>query len=99
MNRLELLNAALIGEELALAWNDGRESYIKLDHLRKCCPCAACQGEPDVTGKVARPRVRHNENSYVLRRYEHVGSYALQCFWADGHNTGIYGYEYLRKLG
>jgi DUF971 family protein len=26
-----------------------------------------------------------------------VGSYALQFFWADGHNSGIYSFEFLRQ--
>lgn len=99
MNRLELSNAAQIGNEIALAWSDGAETFLSLETLRRACPCAACQGEPDVTGMVHRPRVTYSENSFDLRRYELVGSYALQFFWADGHSTGIYAYEYLRKLG
>jgi DUF971 family protein len=27
-----------------------------------------------------------------------VGNYGLKAVWADGHDTGIYRYEYLRKL-
>ena len=30
---------------------------------------------------------------------EKVGQYALQFFWADGHRTGIYTYDFLRQLG
>ncbi len=98
MEKLELENSAVVGEELALAWSDGAETFIALPELRKACPCAACQGEPDVTGKVIRPQVNLSANSSVLRRYDRVGGYALQFFWADGHSTGIYGYQYLRKL-
>ncbi len=28
-----------------------------------------------------------------------VGNYAIRFNWDDGHNTGIYSYEYLRALG
>ncbi len=45
---LDPTNIQQIGEELAIAWNDGTESYLKLEMLRRACPCAACGGEPDV---------------------------------------------------
>lgn len=98
MSVIKLLQIAPIGNELALAWEDGEETYLTFANLRKACPCAACQGEPDVTGKVLLPKVNHTEKSFDLLRYEIVGGYALQLFWADGHNTGIYSYAYLRGL-
>jgi DUF971 family protein len=42
--------------------------------------------------------VTHVEKSFELVRYEIVGGYALQLYWADGHNTGIYSFDYLRGL-
>ncbi|MGC6425852.1 MAG: DUF971 domain-containing protein [Akkermansiaceae bacterium] len=99
MNPLVLENAVVIGEELALAWSDGHESYLKLEALRKACPCAACQGEPDVTGKVSIPKVTHDPSrSFTLRKHEVVGGYAIQLFWADGHSSGIFSYHLLRSL-
>ena len=32
-----------------------------------------------------------------LVRLERVGTYALQPVWADGHATGIYSFDYLRR--
>ena len=29
----------------------------------------------------------------------YVGRYALQFVWSDGHDTGIYPFDYLRRLG
>ena len=98
MSVIKLQHIAPIGNELALAWEDGEETYLTFENLRKACPCAACQGEPDVTGKVLIPKKNHTEKSFDLLRYEIVGGYALQLFWADGHSTGIYSYEYLRGL-
>lgn len=97
--KIDLVNSAVVGDELALAWNDGDESYLLFEMLRRACPCASCQGEPDALGRVVRPEVRHDERSFTLTRFEIVGGYALQLFWGDGHSSGIYGYEYLRKLG
>ena len=95
---MDLENIAIIGSELVIRWSDGQESYLRLSELRKACPCASCQGEPDALGRVVKPAVELNEKSVQLQRYEFVGGYALQPYWADGHGTGIYSYEYLRGL-
>jgi len=97
--RLELRNAQLIGNELALAWNDETESYFALEFLRRACPCAACGGEPDVLGNVSRPQVTYTDQSFQLVGFDLVGGYALQPRWADGHRSGIYSFTYLRRLG
>lgn len=96
--RLEPRNIQQIGNELAIQWNDGLESYLDLQFLRRACPCAACGGEPDVLGNVIRPHVSYSDNSFELNGFELVGSYALQPRWADGHTTGIYSFKYLRRL-
>lgn len=96
--RLELADVQLIGRELALRWSDGAESYFDLQFLRRACPCASCGGEPDVLGNVIRPEVSYSENSFDLRAWNLVGGYALQPRWADGHDTGLYSFAYLRRL-
>jgi len=97
--RLEPTNIQQIGDELAIVWNDGIESYFNLHFLRRACPCAACGGEPDVLGKVVRPNVTYSPESFRLTGFDIVGGYALQPRWADGHSTGIYSFTYLRRLG
>jgi DUF971 family protein len=97
--RLEPTNIQQIGDELAIVWNDGFESYFNLEFLRRACPCAACGGEPDVLGKVVRPNVTYSPESFQLTGFDIVGGYALQPRWADGHSTGIYSFTYLRRLG
>ena len=96
--RLEPRNVQAIGSELAIQWSDGAESYLPLEMLRRACPCAACGGEPDVLGRVVRPDVSYASSSFELTGWNLVGGYALQPRWADGHNTGIYSYPYLRRL-
>jgi len=98
MNALQLENIAVIMEQLCLTFADGHEAYLPLPMLRRACPCAACQGEPDALGRVVRPQVDLTENSMQLRRIEPVGGYGLQLFWHDGHSTGIYSLAYLRQL-
>jgi DUF971 family protein len=97
-SRLQLVNLAVVGDELALAWSDGEESFFGLEELRRLCPCAVCQGEADVLGRVDRPRVQYSPSSFVLKRCAPVGGYALQPLWSDGHDSGLYTYRYLRAL-
>jgi len=96
--RLEPKNIQQIGNELAIQWNDGTESYLDLQFLRRACPCAGCGGEPDVLGNVLRPHLSYSENSFELAGFQIVGGYALQPRWQDGHETGLYSFQYLRRL-
>jgi DUF971 family protein len=95
---MTLAHAAVIGDELALSFADGPEAYLPLAMLRRACPCAACQGEPDALGRVIRPRVDYAATAFSLTGFEPVGGYALRFFWADGHASGIYAFDYLLKL-
>jgi DUF971 family protein len=96
--RLEPKTIEQIGSELAIQWNDESETFLPLRFLRTACPCAACGGEPDVMGEFVRPEVSYTDRSFELRGWNMVGGYALQPEWGDGHNTGIYTYQYLRRL-
>lgn len=88
-----------IGNELAIKWEDGAEDFILLEKLRRACPCAVCKGEVDIMGNLHKnPEVPLTEKSFILRGFVRVGGYAIQPVWADGHNTGIYSYEYLRRV-
>ena len=88
-----------IGSELAVKWDDGAESYIPLANLRMACPCAGCKGEMDIMGNLYKnPEKPLAANAFQLVRIASVGGYAIQPLWADGHNTGIYSFEYLRRI-
>jgi len=91
-------NIQHIGSEIALVWNDGVETFLDLELLRRACPCAVCGGEPDVLGNIERPEVTYTPESFELRGYALVGGYALQPTWGDGHGTGLYSFAYLRRL-
>jgi len=95
---LELKNVQMIGSELAILWSDGVESYLPLERFRRACPCAMCGGEPDVLGNIVRPDVSYTGASFELVGWQIVGGYALQPRWADGHSTGLYSFQYLRRL-
>ena len=93
------LDIQQIGNELAVRWDDGGESFIPLEKLRRACPCADCKGETDIMGNVYKnPDQKLSAAAFELRRIVSVGGYAIQPVWADGHNTGIFSFEYLKQI-
>ena len=88
-----------IGQELAIKWDDGAESYISFERLRRQCPCAGCRGEGDIMGNIYKnPERPLTAEAFRLVRIDRVGGYAVQPVWGDGHATGIYSYDYLKRL-
>lgn len=88
-----------VGGELAIKWVDDSESFIALEKLRRCCPCAGCRGETDILGNVYKnPDQPLPPTAFELVRWASVGAYAIQPVWADGHATGIYSFDYLQRI-
>ena len=88
-----------IGNELAVKWADGTEDFIPLEKLRHACPCAGCKGEVDILGNLYKnPDQPLTPKAFLLTKISSVGGYAVQPVWADGHNTGIFSFEYLRRV-
>ncbi|MDH3944281.1 MAG: DUF971 domain-containing protein [Anaerolineae bacterium] len=88
--------------ELMVTWNDGQVCRYPFDLLRNACPCAQCRGghqnmsmEPDEDVFVI-PLM--DANATRINNLSVVGNYALNIEWADGHNYGIYQWEYLMTL-
>ena len=93
------LDIQRIGNELAVKWDDGAEDFIALEKLRRACPCAGCKGEVDILGNLYKnPDRPLTAKAFELVKIASVGGYAIQPVWADGHNTGIYSFEYLRRV-
>jgi DUF971 family protein len=84
---------------LLIKWKDESESTISLKYLRDECPCANCKGETILlkTYRPPKPSVI-TPDMYKIKNIETVGDYAIQITWEDGHNTGIYSWEYLYEL-
>ena len=89
-----------IGDQLAIKWDDGTESFIELEMMRRRCPCASCHGETDILGNVYKGPARElSASAFNLAQLKYVGGYAVNPVWGDGHSTGIYSFEYLKRLG
>ena len=96
---MRALDIQHIGSELAIRWSDGGEDFFPFEKLRRACPCAGCHGEMDILGKVYKnPDKPLPASAFELKRFVPVGGYAVQLFWADGHGSGIFAFDYLKRL-
>ena len=99
LERMRPVDLQVIGNELAIKWDDGGESFAALERLRRACPCASCQGEVDVLGQLHKgPEKTLSSAAFVLRSWEMVGGYGIQPAWGDGHSSGIFSFDYLRRV-
>ena len=80
--------------KMNIIWNDGVHTVYSYWDLRTSCPCAGCVHE--VTGEKILDDSTIPEDIHPLRS-AYIGNYALEIFWSDDHNTGIYTFEKLRK--
>ncbi len=82
-------------QRLRIVWGDGVVSEYEPRLLRQLCPCAGCVDE--MTGVRTLSPDSVPEDIYP-EAIHYVGRYALQFVWSDGHDTGIYPFEYLRRV-
>jgi DUF971 family protein len=80
--------------DLRILWAGGRDVTVPAIRLRDLCPCAGCVEEG--TGrKLLDPATIPADIG--IRDVKPVGNYAIQLFWSDGHSTGIYSWDTLRR--
>ncbi len=78
-----------------ITWNDGHTGSYPSWYLRENCPCANCVDEHTGLRIIQKGAV---PGSLERTEVAAVGNYALHFGWSDGHSTGIYTFDYLRKL-
>lgn len=92
------------GLGMEIDWKDGHRSCWSFPWLRQACPCATCQDEREKTGRILGAAAP--EPPALLPMYkapvrpdnvQQVGRYAISFGWNDGHTSGIYSWDYLRR--
>jgi DUF971 family protein len=81
-------------------WKDGHASEYGLTYLQDKCPCATCtgaHGTPPRQPATASPFQMYQPTLKIVNA-EPAGNYALRIAWSDGHDTGIYSWDYLRSI-
>ncbi len=80
---------------ITLRWADGEESRVESRTLRAACQCALCVDEYTNESKLDPATLAESVHP---RNVDTVGNYALSIEWSDGHTTGFFPYEQIRKL-
>jgi len=92
------------GKGMEIDWADGHKSAWSFAFLRDACPCATCLEERVKEGR--RPGQPKPKPQSMLPMYvapvrpnsaKGCGRYAIEFEWNDGHRSGIYSWEYLRR--
>ena len=81
--------------EIGVVWDDGREAFRPARDLRCACACAHCVDE--LTGRKTLDDASVPEDIQALEIHP-VGNYGVGIRWSDGHDTGIYTFEVLRRI-
>jgi DUF971 family protein len=79
---------------LEIAFDDGNRFRIPFELMRICSPSAEVQGHGPGQ-EVLQTGKRH----VGITALEQVGHYAVQPSFSDGHNSGIFSWDYLHHLG
>ena len=82
-------------KELKIIWDDGHESVFSFRLLRQNCSCAMCVDER--SGKLILDRESIAKDMEGLKA-DVVGNYALGITFSDGHSTGLFTFDHLRKI-
>lgn len=82
-------------DRLLIEWESGEKSEFPAPYLRGLCQCASCVSE--VTGELLLNRKAISPDLKITSA-EPMGNYAVTVGFSDFHRTGIYSYEYLRKM-
>jgi len=92
------------GSGMEIDWKDGHKSQWSFRWLRDACPCATCHDEREKSGRA--PGEPKPGPTTLLPMYQApprpdsvtpVGRYAISFHWNDGHSSGIYSWDYLRR--
>lgn len=80
---------------VSIKWSDAAETHYDAASLRRACPCAGCVHE--WTGEKIL-KADSIADDLTFSSIAIVGRYALNFVFSDGHDTGIYTFNYLRQL-
>ena len=79
---------------LEIAFSDGARYELSFEFLRVHSPSAEVRGHGP-----GQEVLQTGKREVDIRSLEQVGNYAVQPAFSDGHDTGIYSWDYLHDLG
>jgi DUF971 family protein len=79
---------------LEIAYSDGRAFKLPYEFLRVHSPSAEVRGHGP-----GQETLQVGKRDVTIAEVESVGHYAIRPKFSDGHDSGIYSWEYLYELG
>jgi len=79
---------------LEIAYEDGARFLLPCEYLRVYSPSAEVRGHSPETAKL-----QVGKEGVNITDIHQIGTYAVKIFFDDGHNSGLYDWNYLYKLG
>ena len=79
---------------LEIDFSDGRSFRLPCEFLRVFSPSAEVRGHGP-----GQEILQVGKRDVVVTAVEPVGTYALKLVFSDGHDTGLYSWDYLYELG
>lgn len=73
---------------------DGASNTLSAEYLRVFSPSAEVKGH-----SADQAVLQHGKRNVTIRDIETQGNYAIRLVFSDGHDTGIYSWQYLKELG
>jgi DUF971 family protein len=93
------------GAGVDIEWKDGHQSHFAFPFLRDACPCALCDEERAGSGREPGDPPKPAPGALPMFKpaarptsAEGVGKYAIRFKWNDGHDQGIYSWQFLREV-
>lgn len=77
---------------LTVVWEDA-DAKLRAEYLRVESPSAEVKGHG-----VGQARLVSGKQAVTIKALEAVGAYALKITFSDGHDTGLYTWDYLKEL-
>ena len=93
MNAPKEITYHKIAHTLEVAWADERFA-IPAELLRVYSPSAEVRGHSE-----SERKLQTGKKHVGIRQIESVGNYAIRIVFDDGHDSGIYAWDYLHELG
>ena len=79
---------------LSISYDDGKSFDLSCEYLRVHSPSAEVMGHGP-----GQEVLQTGKENVTIDELEPVGHYAVKLYFSDGHNTGLYTWEYLYELG
>lgn len=82
------------GQMLAVTFDSGEQFDLSAEYLRVESPSAEVKGHGP-----GQEQLVWGKRNVKITKLEPVGNYAVKISFDDGHNTGLYSWPYLHRLG